>query len=188
MIDAIKLEAMLLCSACGERRPRSAFYVHRGNSRGAQSYCKECCRGRSNAAHSRAWRERNKDYAKEAWAAYYAKNREKELARSKAKYRRDGDRIRAQWRSVGDKLAYKAAARRAARVAATPPWASEFLIREAYALARLRTSATGIAWEVDHVVPLVGGTVCGLHVQGNLAVIERRANRAKHNRQWPDMP
>jgi hypothetical protein len=63
----------------------------------------------------------------------------------------------------------------------TPPWASQFLIGEIYALARLRTKVTGFPWEVDHIIPLNGKTVCGLHVENNLRVIERQHNRVKGN-------
>ena len=40
-------------------------------------------------------------------------------------------------------------------------------------------------FEVDHVVPLNGKKVSGLHVVGNLQVLTREANRAKQNRFCP---
>lgn len=44
------------------------------------------------------------------------------------------------------------------------------------------TRETGIAHEVDHIYPLQGRNVCGLHVETNLRVITRSANRKKNNR------
>jgi hypothetical protein len=67
-------------------------------------------------------------------------------------------------------------------------WRNCFFIREAYALARLRTEVTGIAWHVDHAVPLKSKLVCGLHVESNLRVITKAENLRKLNRVWPDMP
>lgn len=78
--------------------------------------------------------------------------------------------------------------RRAAKLNASPKWASfekmETIFREA---ARLQTF-TGIKFHVDHIVPLVSDIVCGLHCEDNLQVLMARENIAKNNHRWPDMP
>ena len=74
---------------------------------------------------------------------------------------------------------------------ATPAWANQFFIEEAYDLARLRTQQkTGRSdeWQVDHIVPLQHPLVQGLHVEHNLQVIPAIHNQRKGNRVWPDMP
>ena len=76
---------------------------------------------------------------------------------------------------------------RAAKLQATPSWADKFFIDEIYDLAQLRTKATGFKWVVDHIVPLRSDKVCGLHWEGNLAVIPEKDNILKGNRFWPDM-
>lgn len=65
---------------------------------------------------------------------------------------------------------------------AMPVWANQFYIEEAYDLAHRRTRATGFKWHVDHIVPLRGNGVCGLHVEHNLQVIPEAANLSKGNR------
>lgn len=80
-------------------------------------------------------------------------------------------------------------ARYAARqLQATPVWSCPKACKAVYWAAHQRTKTTGVAHDVDHIVPLRGRTVSGLHVPCNLAVVERSANRSKSNRTWPDMP
>lgn len=67
------------------------------------------------------------------------------------------------------------AARRAAQYNATPPWVDKAALTAVYA------SATP-GYEVDHIVPLLGTNVCGLHVPWNLQVIPMHDNRKKSNR------
>lgn len=86
----------------------------------------------------------------------------------------------------------KPPARGAVRVAkvrrATPPWADLRAIAAVYRTARERTHASGERHEVDHVIPLDGTLVCGLHVAWNLRVVSRTENARKAARAWPDMP
>ena len=68
---------------------------------------------------------------------------------------------------------------RAARRQACPPWVDDehmARIHEIYKLRREISDRTGVVHEVDHIVPLQGKTVCGLHVWWNLRVIPREEN------------
>lgn len=49
-------------------------------------------------------------------------------------------------------------------------------------MAQRARECTGIRFEVDHVVPLRGRSVSGLHVPHNLRLLTRQENMAKGNR------
>ena len=64
---------------------------------------------------------------------------------------------------------------------ATPKWANLFITKEMHLLARERAKATGFDWHVDHIIPLRGKKVCGLHVENNLQAIPAEHNLKKRN-------
>lgn len=65
---------------------------------------------------------------------------------------------------------------------AMPPWADKCRIAEIYAQARRVTRSTGVPHHVDHVYPLHGELVCGLHVENNLQILEATVNQSKSNK------
>ena len=67
---------------------------------------------------------------------------------------------------------------------ATPAWANIPEIKALYAEAKRLTKLTGIQMHVDHVVPLKGELVCGLHVELNLRIIPAVENLKKNNSYW----
>jgi hypothetical protein len=75
--------------------------------------------------------------------------------------------------------------RRTAKMHRTPSWLTAddlWMIEQAYELAALRTKLFGFSWHVDHVLPLQGKKVSGLHVPNNLQVIPWKDNVSKANR------
>ena len=79
---------------------------------------------------------------------------------------------------------------RAARRQAAPAWMTTDMweqIEQIHGEAARLQAETGTTHAVDHVIPLDGKTVCGLHVPWNLTVMTHSANSGKSNR-LPDDP
>jgi len=71
------------------------------------------------------------------------------------------------------------------RLMRCPKWLTSddhWVIEQAYELAALRTKMFGFSWHVDHILPLQGKIVSGLHVPTNLQVIPAVDNIRKGNR------
>ena len=68
---------------------------------------------------------------------------------------------------------------------ATPTWFSaddRARIERTRAIADLMSEATGQPWELDHIVPIAGKSICGLHIGRNVQAMPRALNRRKSNR------
>lgn len=74
--------------------------------------------------------------------------------------------------------------RQARKINATPKWLTvehEKQIYMIYMVAQQTTLSSGYKCHVDHIVPLKGKGVCGLHVPWNLRVVSQSYNSKKHN-------
>lgn len=147
---------------------------------------------------------RNEENAKRLKREWYLKNRELSIARAKARDAANPEQARERkrawkkrnpenqkmhvniWKEKNPhKLNSYNGKRRAAKLLRTPKWLTVddlFIIEEAYHLAKLRTELTGIPWHVDHILPLQGRKVSGLHVPSNIQVIPAKENLKKSNR------
>lgn len=126
------------------------------------------------AAKLDRWRQKNPGLAKKRANDWYYANQEQHKATMTALFKRN-PHLRATLSSLA----------RAAKNYRTPAWVSDdekWMIEEAYSLASLRSKLTGIDWHVDHVIPLKGKFVSGLHTPYNLQVIPALLNLRKGNR------
>lgn len=80
-----------------------------------------------------------------------------------------------------DMVRHHAAARRAAKIQRTPAWVDYEAIKEIYRRVRVVSYETKIPHVVDHIYPLQGALVSGLHVAQNLQIISATENNLKYN-------
>jgi hypothetical protein len=69
----------------------------------------------------------------------------------------------------------------AAKMNRVPSWADREKIELAYKVARYLQDGTGVRMSVDHIVPMQGKLVSGLHVHENLRPLPWAVNKLKHN-------
>ena len=120
------------------------------------------------------WRVNNPDKVKAKNANWRDKNWDKYLDISADWKRRNRGHTNAKTRE-----------RRLAQIQRTPKWLTDqdFAdIKKFYDLAHELSQAYGFPWHVDHIIPLQGKTVSGLHVVDNLQVIPGSENSRKGNR------
>jgi 5-methylcytosine-specific restriction endonuclease McrA len=77
---------------------------------------------------------------------------------------------------------YKSSISRAKKLNRLPSWADREKIKEIYKQAVLLTEEQNIKYEVDHIIPLNGENVCGLHVDNNLQILTKQKNNEKTNK------
>lgn len=149
---------------------------------------------------TRRFYDENKDRLNQQRREHYAANVECFRARSE-KYRKSNragacERSR-EWRILNpdharqyrqnnpELFAFHAASRRALTLSATPAWSTgsdRKKIKLIYMLRKTKSSWTRVHHHVDHIVPLNGKNVCGLHVPWNLKIIPAIENQSKNNR------
>jgi 5-methylcytosine-specific restriction endonuclease McrA len=175
---------MKQCSVCQETKPFLSFHKQKSGPGGYRSACKDCRKGEHTDRYAEnkhewnqravAWRVANPDKAKLIGKKFREANR-----KQRNDYKNDWAQA-----NKGHVNAYNVK-RHAAKLKRTPAWLSDFdklKIECLYQLATMRTRESGYDWHVDHIIPLQGKFVSGLHVPSNLRVIPAVENNRKYNR------
>jgi hypothetical protein len=192
---------MKLCCKCKITKPFEDFYANKRMKDGRNTFCISChkadnivrkVKNRKNAefnikelVYKKEYRAKTIEQRKEYMKDWHSKNSTQQITYRK-QYRLDNPVYFQEYAKVNKhKLNARTRKRQAAKIQRTPAWLTDvdnWMIEEAYELAVLRTKVTGILWEVDHVLPLQGKSVSGLHTPHNLQVIPMAQNRSKLNK------
>ena len=181
------------CNKCSEIKESLSFNKSSSTPDGLQYTCRDC---------EKEYRESNKASINARGKKYRDKNKVKERKRSNRWYADNKERrarIGKQWVEnnreryteinrqyyLNNKTKYYAyrAKSMAAKLNATPIWANNKAIKSIYALSKFLTMTTfSDGYHVDHIIPLQGKNVCGLHVENNLQILRAKDNLSKGNR------
>lgn len=157
-------------------------------------YCGRLCRDKAQRikdrdkriAYTKAWKERNPERVKELRRLSQQRCKESYAARRSKWMKQNAERMRQsrrKWKlSNPDKRAANVRSRLLIKSRAEPSWLSKeqkVQMVAYYKEAARLTKEKGIPHEVDHIIPIRGKQVCGLHVPWNLQVLTRTENQRK---------
>lgn len=171
------------CSKCHKTKLLSEFCKNKTAKFGVSSSCKVC-----QAAYNKEYREKNLEVLLQADRDRYASNTEK-LKASSAKHKANNKDYydnynKAYYRLNKHKFLAANSKRRKVIVRATPDWLNDLQkqqIEDVYWLAQDLKITSGEVYHVDHIIPLQGKKVCGLHVPWNLQILPADINLQKSN-------
>ena len=178
---------MKTCKTCGENKDLSEFNKRKGTSDGLYYYCRCCSR-----LKAKQHRELNKELVKEQRRNNYhkhkEKNRESRNESLRNLYKEDPMPFKTRVKSYNSTL--KGKATRLAnkkryelnKIQRTPSWADQEKIKLVYKKAAWLQDITDIELHVDHIIPLRGELVSGLHVENNLQILPAKENIMKSNK------
>ena len=163
-----------VCFSCKVEKSSVSFNKNGARKDGLHSYCKVCVALKRNKDNEQRYYSENKEKYRGNLLRWQRTNRDKTRASSRKYY--DDNRSEEVARS-----AEKRVKRNLARPASLTKEQSDE-IKNFYWLARDLKAVTGEEYHVDHIVPLNGKTICGLHVPWNLQVLPADINLSKGNR------
>lgn len=159
---------MKKCTKCNISQPLDEFY-YCNHYKKYKSRCKSCLKEYQNG-----WNSKNVESRSRYDVKSYEANREIRIARALAYAKNNPERTNEYAKKqYWDKL------RR------TPAWltnADHIAMAKIYETARRLTAETGIKHEVDHILPMRGKDVSGLHVPSNLQILTKSENIKKRNK------
>ena len=188
-------------SKCDQVNPQliTSFSTRKDSKDGLRAYCRTCEAKMQALSHLKHKEERNLN-SKE----YYGKNKERLLKKQKVLNRKHRAEKPTYGKDYYDKnreriliqksiyiqenlsiIVAKNVKRYATKKKRTPPWVTEDHVGEMqkfYVEAHKLTEETGIPHHVDHIIPLQGKDVSGLHVPWNLQILTAYDNISKGNR------
>lgn len=164
---------MKKCTKCLELKDFSSFASNNYTIDKLQYTCKNC---------QRTYKQSTQPRVKEIRKLYYVENCE-EIKQESADYRKNNpEKVKQTSKNTRDKsLPRRLAAnakRRADKIQATPPWITKEQLQEIKKI--YETCPKG--YHVDHIIPLKGKNVCGLHVAWNLQHLPAKENLQKNNK------
>ncbi len=154
--DSLRYTATLLCVECKRLTFKKAYEKNKDRL----------------LSYAASWRDKNRNHVNMYAAKYRVENPEK-YKEIHENYRLNNKHKRCSIQSL----------RNAKKKQSCPAWLSNEQLKQIesiYLKAKELSKVSGLKMAVDHMVPIGGKNVCGLHVPWNLQIIDSQTNSKKH--------
>lgn len=176
----------MVCKDCPGDKSIDDFYIYKSGR--AMPYCKVCW-GKRTRARALANPERTRGYARK-----WAEDNRTHVTAVSTKWRKDNylyynewmcswsrrneEKVKGYRRKQQGALSERQRRRELAKVKAVPPWLTKIHVVQMQEFYRQRPAN----YTVDHILPIQGKQVCGLHVPWNLQYLTQPDNSRKSNK------
>jgi 5-methylcytosine-specific restriction endonuclease McrA len=178
---------MKTCSSCKLDKAFTEYFKSKNTKTGYQAYCKDCCKERS--GYLKEYRETNRETLREKQRESWLKNKDIHNLKQQEYYEQNKAIVRERGRLHYEKnkavYLYYSKKRKLLIANAMPKWLIKEMqnsIKDFYIEAKRLSLLNDISYHVDHIVPLNGENVCGLHVPWNLQILTAKENLKKSNK------
>ncbi len=171
---------MKYCNTCSTEKPFSDFHKNKSKPDGHTCQCKSCVKAyqakniSSIKSQQKEYRAANPEVSQKRQQRWYSANKISCLLRCKV-YKKNNPHI--------NRLTTQR--QRAKRIKRSVEWAdselNNLVINEIYEKCEAINKITGVKHHVDHIIPLQGKKVSGLHHYTNMQILTGIQNSRKNN-------
>lgn len=159
----------MICTKCNTEKPLFDFHKRKDTKLGVRKNCKVCVNATTAKSFSKI-KDVKSSYDKERYSAIKEKRK---------------SQVSLWQKNNKDKVNAIVAKNRASKIQRTPSWLDKYddiVINFIYKTAKDIGDIMNMNFDVDHIVPLNGERVSGLHCPDNLQILPASVNRSKSNK------
>lgn len=144
------------------------------------------CHKHNKTKSNKKYRKNHKEYFKQYCKQYRKDNKEK-IKQYQENNKEHIKQTKKQWRKNNpEKVAIGKERRRGYLKESIPIWYEVNMVKQLYLKRNELNEKWSLNLQVDHIIPIISNTVCGLHCWANLQLLDSELNNSKNNNYQQD--